>query len=150
MDIFNDLSFIIGSPKEEFQKMNSKDDFIFIETPVLYAVFNGTNNFVEIIDLVFHFSDKERMIDKLINTIGYPIESVEKNWQFEKVVKSDFSETLIEKKLYKNIDTENINEMLKLDLLRWNYKDVSMSLLNQSLIRGFEGDYFYINIRHNK
>ncbi len=147
MDIFENLSNIIGSQKDEFQKVYSEDNYTFIGNSIVYTSFNGLNDYIQNVDLVFNLSEKKNIIVKLINNVGNPIEGTENEWKLSKTLKSDFSESLIEKRHYLDIDKIDISDLENLDLLRWSYNEMYFTILNHPLIRGFSGDYFYLNIK---
>jgi len=143
MEIFD----IIGSLMGTKENLRNDTEYTFFNKKVLYASFGKADHISLGIDLAIDFSHKEMIITSLIAKLGFPVESIENSWYLEKSENSDFSESKIEKKSFKTIDIKDINEVIKLDLLRWNYNNYIITLSDYPLVRGLAGNNLYINIK---
>ncbi len=143
MEIFD----IISSLLEKKENLRNDTEYTFFNKKVLYASSAEADHSFFGIDIVVDLAAKEMIVSNLIAKLGFPTESSENNWYVESTQNSDFLESKIEKKSFITIDITNIKEIVKLDLLRWNYENFTITISDYPLVRGFPADTFYINIR---
>lgn len=142
MDIFDNVHSLL-----EEKEIKNEIKYTFLKKNVIYISLNKLDRVLLSIDLVFNISDKYSIINDLIHRLGSPIQSTENTWHEEKVQNSNFSESKIEKKAFTNINNTDIEEIMNLDVIRWNYGSIIITVSNYPLVRGIAGDNFYINIR---
>ena len=142
MDIFENITVILNG---DFDLIN---EFSFLGEKVINVSLDKFDNKIFGINIVFNKSDKEKILLKIVKKLKFPKSGARNNWEFAKSTKSDFSEYILERNKYMNInDVSNVDELLEFDVLKWENSKYILTILNHSLIRGFSGDYFYINIR---
>lgn len=142
MDIFDNVHSLL-----EEKEIKNEIKYTFLKKNVIYISLNKLDRVLLSIDLVLNISDKYSIINDLIHRLGSPIQSTENTWHEEKVQNSNFSESKIEKKAFTNINSTDIEEIMNLDVIRWNYESIIITVSNYPLVRGIAGDNFYINIR---
>lgn len=142
MDIFDNVHSLL-----EEKEIKNEIKYTFLKKDVIYISLNKLDRVLLSIDLVLNISDKYSLINDLIHRLGSPIQSTENNWHEEKVQNSNFSESKIEKKAFTNINNTDIEDIMNLDVIRWNYESIIITVSNYPLVRGIGGDNFYINIR---
>lgn len=142
MDIFDNVHSLL-----EEKEIKNEIKYTFLKKNVIYISLNKLDRVLLSIDLVLNISDKYSLINDLIHRLGSPIQSTENTWHEEKVQNSNFSESKIEKKAFTNINNTYIEDIMNLDVIRWNYESIIITVSNYPLVRGIAGDNFYINIR---
>lgn len=142
MDIFDNVHSLL-----EEKEIKNEIKYTFLKKNVIYISLNKLDRVLLSIDLVLNISDKYSLINDLIHRLGSPIQNTENTWHKEKVQNSNFSESKIEKKAFTNINNTDIEYIMNLDVIRWNYESIIITVSNYPLVRGIGGHNFYINIR---